>query len=286
MGRTANPINYDVPTRGQLAELLRGEKAGKTYDDLASLSGVSAATLKRAASGNTIPSEKVIDAFLEACGSDPRTARKAKSLRRHARRDELGGYTRPVRPVTINTGDKLADALIDTYRNAGAPTYREMQTRAGGAYLISLSTISRILHRQTLPVDTQQMVAFLKGCNVARRDHGEWIEAWRRVHEHSSNQAGTQAALSIIDAIQNVMSELRIDSASLAAGMASAVVAAAKSANQINTGVLEAFENVRLDTPELTAGLASVVETAEKRLMSVPPYDAMTLPPTAHEKAA
>ncbi|MFE2015667.1 helix-turn-helix domain-containing protein [Streptomyces sp. NPDC059491] len=187
MGRTANPVNYDVPTRGQLAELLRTEKAEVTYDELAPLAGVSAATLKRAASGKVIPSEAVIDAFLTACGSTPHTILAAKSLRRRARRDELGGYTRSVRTATINTADMLADALRDLYRNAGAPTYREMQARAGGAYELPLSSISRMLHRQMLPVDEKQMRAFVKGCQVSQREQDEWVEAWRRVKERSSH---------------------------------------------------------------------------------------------------
>ncbi|MFF0561717.1 helix-turn-helix domain-containing protein [Streptomyces sp. NPDC004266] len=254
MGRPANPINYDVLTRGRLAELLRQEKAGRTYDELAVQTGVSAATLKRAASGNVVPSEKVIDAFLAACGSGPRTVRSAKALRHQARRDELGGYTRGVAAATVNTGAMLADALDVLYKNAGAPTYREMQTRAGGAYLLPLSSISRILRRQMLPVDEKQMLAFLKGCHVPQREHGEWIKAWRRAVGRSSISANQWVALSMLDAIRDTVLKVGENwTSEWAAEMASVVTAAARLPNQVAA-------------PELAAGMASVVEAAEKHL--------------------
>ncbi|MFI9213970.1 helix-turn-helix domain-containing protein [Streptomyces sp. NPDC053253] len=234
MGRTANPVNYDVPTRGQLAELLRWEKAKTTYDELAALTGVSAATLKRAASGNVVPSEKVIDAFLQACGSEPRTINKAKGLRRRARRDEHGGDTRVVLATTVNTADMLADALEVLYRNAGAPTYREMQARAGGAYQLPLSSISRMLRRQMLPVDEKQMLAFVRGCHVPLREQGEWVEAWRRV------KAG-----------QKTLDQWRIEA--VAAGIASIAADLERTTN-------------RVDMHALAGAMAPVVEAAEKQL--------------------
>ncbi|MFF6835935.1 helix-turn-helix domain-containing protein [Streptomyces sp. NPDC012438] len=181
MGRTENPIDYELPGRGRLAELLRGERAraGRTYDELATLTGVSAATLKRAASGKVTPKESVVEAFLGACESGSRTITLAKNMRRQARRDERGGHTR-VLAVTVNAPDTLSDALIALHRNYGAPPYREMQERAGGAFQLPLSSISRILQRQMLPVDEQQMAAFLQGCRVPGPEQEEWLQAWRR----------------------------------------------------------------------------------------------------------
>ncbi|WP_329286887.1 hypothetical protein [Streptomyces sp. NBC_00691] len=45
MGGSADPVTFDVPTHGQRAEHLRREKVEKTYDELAPLTGVSAAPL-------------------------------------------------------------------------------------------------------------------------------------------------------------------------------------------------------------------------------------------------
>ncbi|RSS57451.1 helix-turn-helix transcriptional regulator [Streptomyces sp. WAC01280] len=250
MGRTENPINYELPTRGRLAELLRAEKAGRTYDELATLTGVSPATLKRAASGKVVPAEKVIDAFLEACGSGSRTVRTAKSLRVQARRDERGGPIR-VLATTVNTGDALADALEALYRNAGAPTYREMQKSAGGAYLLPLSSISRILGRKMLPVDEQQLVAFLRGCRVPQREHGEWVEAWRRGMGLSSSLIDFRKLKPVIDAIQRLSADARRFDA-LGAGVAAGVLP-----------LLEVAEK-GMDTSRLAAGIAPVVAAAEQ----------------------
>ncbi|AVI00068.1 XRE family transcriptional regulator (plasmid) [Streptomyces sp. WAC00288] len=181
MGRTENSIDYEIRGRGRLAELLRGERAraGRTYDELAVLTGISAATLKRAASGKVTPKESVVEAFLSACESEPRAIALAKHRRRQARRDERGGHTR-VLAATVNAPDALSDALIALHRNYGAPPYREMQERAGGAFRLPLSSISRILQRQMLPVDEQQMVAFLQGCRVPGPEQEEWLQAWHR----------------------------------------------------------------------------------------------------------
>ncbi|MFE6713854.1 helix-turn-helix domain-containing protein [Streptomyces sp. NPDC057695] len=296
MGRTANPVNYDVPTRGYLAELLRTEKAATTYDELATRAGVSAATLKRAASGKVTPSEAVIDAFLAACGSTPHTILAAKSLRRRARRDELGGYTRSIRTTTINTADMLADALQDLYRNAGAPTYREMQARAGGAYELPLSSISRMLRRQMLPVDERQMRAFVKGCHVPQREQDEWVEAWRRVKERSSHSIHSRLLLtewlntSIFDAAQRAYTK------GLMAPMADTVTADEETTTD------------HADVPALDGAMAPLVAAAEKqpdmspwaaamsplaeaarrllRAAELPRLTTTTLPPAALDTAA
>ncbi|MEU7697163.1 helix-turn-helix domain-containing protein [Streptomyces sp. NPDC039028] len=247
MGRTANPVNYDVPTRGQLAELLRTEKAGTTYDELAAQTGLSAATLKRAASGNVVPSAKVIDAFLTACGSTLSTRLMAESLRRRARRDERGGYTRSIRTATINTADMLADAIEDLYRNAGAPTYREMQERAGGAYLLPLSSISRMLRRQMLPVDEKQMLAFVRGCHVPQREQAEWAEAWRRVKERSSHSPSYWANSPFDDVGQRTLDQWRI---------AATIASATADLNRATT---------RFDMPALTRAMAPILAPARKQ---------------------
>ncbi|MFD3998996.1 multiprotein-bridging factor 1 family protein [Streptomyces sp. NPDC058583] len=180
MARAENPVDHTVPNRGLLADLLRGERAraGMTYAELATKSGVSAATLKRAASGTTTPSQDTVKRYLMACKSPLKLVAKADSLRLKARRDERGGGTRFL-ASTVSAPHALADALKAIHINYGAPTYREMQHRAG-SHVLPLSSISRILQRQMLPVDERQMAAFLTGCGVPYKEQEAWLDAWAR----------------------------------------------------------------------------------------------------------
>ncbi|MFI8966932.1 helix-turn-helix domain-containing protein [Streptomyces sp. NPDC053493] len=56
-GTHENPVDHSVPSRGELADFLRAERraSGLTYDHLAERTGISAATLKRAASSRVTP---------------------------------------------------------------------------------------------------------------------------------------------------------------------------------------------------------------------------------------
>ncbi|MFF3843409.1 helix-turn-helix domain-containing protein [Streptomyces sp. NPDC001930] len=197
MGRIETPVDHTVRHRGMLAELLRSARssAGLTYADLQAETGISGATLKRAASGKSTPAENTTEVFLKACGSDRRTIAKAMDLRLKARRDERGG---PVRLLasTVSTPAQLADALIAIHQNYGALPYREMQRRAGGKHLIATSSISRILNRLMLPVDERQMIAFLKGCGMPSRLHEEWVNAWARAARPAANSDLTRLTLS------------------------------------------------------------------------------------------
>ncbi|MGO4635003.1 helix-turn-helix domain-containing protein [Streptomyces sp. 2RAF24] len=205
MGRTENPIDYTNAHRGLLAELLRKERQRNpnlSYAQMAAREEVSAATLKRAASGKHTPSIDTIEAYLSACGSNYRTVRKALELRNKARRDERGGRGK-VYVDGINTPDALLDALITLHRNHGAPTYREMQERAGGPHLLPLSSISRILNREMLPVDRPQMAAFLDGCVMDKRSHERWMQAWARIKE--PGKSGFFVSRAVLDEVQRVV---------------------------------------------------------------------------------
>ncbi|MFF2778843.1 hypothetical protein ACFVU3_28540 [Streptomyces sp. NPDC058052] len=178
-----------------LAELLRAERvrAGTpTYKQMAAGSDVSAATLKRAASGRSTPSAKTINAYLLACGSGVSTQERALILRLKARRDERGGRRKVfVEGSSIPTA--LLDGLAALHVNLGARPYEEMQKRVGGAHMLPLSSISRILNREMLPVDERQMAAFIQGCGVLNRDWLKWMEAWRRVKGTESQPPRPQA---------------------------------------------------------------------------------------------
>src|ERR1700759_4491469 len=72
MGPPERTINASgpVPDLAQQLRLLRQE-AGLTLRQLASRTGLSAATLSVAASGRELPTWKVTSAYVQACGADP-----------------------------------------------------------------------------------------------------------------------------------------------------------------------------------------------------------------------
>ena len=140
-----------------------------TWDQLAPLTGYSATTLRRAASGSTTPKPAVTLAIAQACGG---TADDAATYWKHARRAERrvsqprSARRRPAPlPEYISTKDQLADALVDLYEKAGSPPVRMMEER-GGPHQLPRSTVHRIVTYQALPADPAQLTAYLTACEV------------------------------------------------------------------------------------------------------------------------
>ncbi|MFJ2407068.1 helix-turn-helix domain-containing protein [Streptomyces xanthochromogenes] len=184
MGRIEQPVDETVPARGRLATYLRMHRysAGCTYAQLSALTNLSPATLKRAASGKVIPGRETVDAIIQACGGDKAAQIGGRDLWRRARIEERGRRLgTPPRPHLIASQAELGLALVNLYEQNGAPSLREMQRRGGGAQWLALSSISRIIKRQSLPSTPQQMEAFLAACEVPARTQPAWIEAWVRV---------------------------------------------------------------------------------------------------------
>ncbi|MEU4731758.1 helix-turn-helix domain-containing protein [Streptomyces sp. NPDC023588] len=182
MGRPETPVDRTLVACGRLADLLRAARraAGLTYGVLAARTGVSAATLKRAASGRTIPSHATIEKFLTACGAAPEELARAGSLRREARREQRGPVEATVPVARISTRAELCAALVSLHREAGSPPYRHMQARADSIWL-ALSSLSRILNHRTVPNSRGQMSAFLRGCGASEEQQEHWLTAWERV---------------------------------------------------------------------------------------------------------
>lgn len=184
MGRRPKPITTDLPALAELAQRLRAlrESTGLTFDQLAKAGGqVSSATLKRAASGDSIPEARTISEFVAACGGGPETLAPLLKLRVAARIQERG-VLKSLRPPRIDLiGDRrdLSIALEYVYEAAGAPSYREIRDRSGDPFGLSVSTVGRIVTRQSLPVDERQLLAFLHGCGVHDHD-AAWRTAWEK----------------------------------------------------------------------------------------------------------
>ncbi|MER8062763.1 MULTISPECIES: helix-turn-helix transcriptional regulator [unclassified Streptomyces] len=185
MGRRENPVDFTVRRRGDLAALLRRHRAtaGLTYQQLAVLTGLSAATLKRAASGRTLPSESTVEAVITACSGNGDDHAEARQLWRRARIDERRGQRprqRAPHPELIASRAELSLGLVRLHDLAGSPSLRTMRQRAGAQWL-AISSASRILRRQTLPATEGQMEGFLRACLVPERSRASWLEAWSRV---------------------------------------------------------------------------------------------------------
>ncbi|MEV4192000.1 helix-turn-helix domain-containing protein [Streptomyces toxytricini] len=190
MGRTENPVDFSIRARGQLANFLRAhrEAANITFDELARRTGLSSATLKRAASGKKTPTKSVTQAFLLGCDADSRDIELGEFVWRRARRAERGRSDgrSPALSLITTRGD-LSQALVNLYESEGAPPLRVVQERAGSQWL-ALSSASRIINQQTLPCTPEQMSAFLRGCRVPERKHALWLEAWARVVTPSAHE--------------------------------------------------------------------------------------------------
>ncbi|WP_405861904.1 hypothetical protein OG361_40765 [Streptomyces sp. NBC_00090] len=104
----------------------------------------------------------------------------------------------------ISTPAALLNGLAALHVNLGAQPYAQMQNLAGGAHMLPLSSISRILNREMLPVDERQMAAFIQGCGVLNRDREKWMETWRRVKRPASTTHFYTPSL-----IEDLVSQLR-----------------------------------------------------------------------------
>lgn len=144
-----------------------------TYETLASRTGLSPATLKRAACGTTVPKRATVEAYVDGCGSGREGVRAADELWRLARIEERGRLTQlhAPRPELISDEGDLSRALEVVFEQAGAPSLRDIRERSGNPLALPVSSAARIVNRDTVPADQQQLQAFLTGCGVPPELH-------------------------------------------------------------------------------------------------------------------
>ncbi|WP_329332709.1 helix-turn-helix transcriptional regulator [Streptomyces sp. NBC_01352] len=200
MGRRDKPVDHSRPARGRLAEHLRQwrETAGITYETLARRTGLSPATLKRAASGTVVPKRATAEAYVEGCDGGQEAVRAAGALWREARVEERGrlAQLRAPRPELIADAADLSRALEVVWEQAGALSLREIRERSGNPLALPVSSAARIVNRNTIPADVQQLQAFLTGCGVPLEQHTAWTAAFTRI---SSASAAATAAQEVPD---------------------------------------------------------------------------------------
>ncbi|MEU8452825.1 helix-turn-helix transcriptional regulator [Streptomyces globisporus] len=184
MGRRENPVNHSRPARGRLAAYLRlrRQSAAMTYRELARATGLSSATLKRAASGTVVPRHTTVEVYVEGCGGGVAQVQYAGELWRHARIEERGrlsGLHAP-RPELISDAADLSRALEVVWEQAGAPSLRDIRDRSGNPLALPVSSAARIVNRDAIPADEQQLEAFLAGCGVPPDKHAAWTAAFAK----------------------------------------------------------------------------------------------------------
>ncbi|MEV4048326.1 helix-turn-helix transcriptional regulator [Streptomyces sp. NPDC049744] len=184
MGRRENPVDHSRPARGRLAEYLRlrRQSAAMTYRELARATGLSPATLKRAASGTVVPRHTTVEVYVESCGGGAAQVQYAGELWRHARIEERGrlsGLHAP-RPELISDAADLSRALEVVWEQAGAPSLRDIRDRSGNPLALPVSSAARIVNRDAIPADDQQLRAFLAGCGVPPDQHATWTAAFAK----------------------------------------------------------------------------------------------------------
>ncbi|MFD3875498.1 helix-turn-helix transcriptional regulator [Streptomyces sp. NPDC058623] len=184
MGRLEKALDLSRPCRAAMANSLREMRkdAGLTYSQMAEKTGVSGATLKRAASGASVPRFSTLISYMRGCfGGEysAETIRRVLAEWAEARREERGTlHLRRPNPLLVEDHHELSQALQALYEYAGAPPLREIQRRAGGPLFLPLSTLARIVNGQAIPGDMKQLTAFVKACWTEADD---WEHAWERL---------------------------------------------------------------------------------------------------------
>ncbi|GAA2591242.1 hypothetical protein GCM10009863_00240 [Streptomyces axinellae] len=184
MGRSEKPISTSNAALAELAQWLRRQRAarGLTYARLAARTGRHATTLQRAASAASVPTAEIVEAYARGCDASVEVALR---LRLRARQEQLRTAEEDRRapaPEAVTDAPGLAVALRVLHQQAGGPSMREMERRAGGFGRLPHSTVHRILTGQTAPRDAQQFAAFLTACEVPAGARLPWVDAWHRVH--------------------------------------------------------------------------------------------------------
>ena len=230
MGRPERTINASgpVPDLAQQLRLLRQE-AGLTLRQLASRTGLSAATLSVAASGRELPTWKVTSAYVQACGADPedwrvrwehsaRLSWRPRGPWAAGNRSELSGSQGQANGVVFPAGPAPLPVTAETTREfmaclrrvkiwAGDPPVRTLARRAG----LPPSTMQDFLRREREKLPPIQTVcAFLDACGIDDQNiMAEWVFVWRRLRFAETGPGDESKRQAIASAYQSAVRSVR-----------------------------------------------------------------------------
>ncbi|MFI2318459.1 hypothetical protein AMK17_32270 [Streptomyces sp. CB00072] len=192
MGRIEKEIATDSPALRELVQWLRDRRtaARLTYRELADLTGLHATTLQRVASGHTVPMLDRVLAYAWACEARGDEAHRLW-LRARRERARAGGSARPApSPALVGDLAELSAALRGLYEEAGGPPLRVMEERAGSFGSLPRSAAHRIVSKQSVPRDLNQLQAFLRACDLPESRWKPWESAWSRAWRVEKQEHG------------------------------------------------------------------------------------------------
>ncbi|MFJ1796832.1 helix-turn-helix domain-containing protein [Kitasatospora griseola] len=205
MGRHEKAVVASTRQLAELALWLRAQRQdrGLTYAAMAKKSDYTATAFSRAASGSTVPTRKLTEAYAAICGADLRTARRLwrsarwadHRSRQEAAREALGGDIAAkwydvlaTQPRLISDYVALRRAMIGLRARGGQPSLAELQRLAGradnGGWRLPASSLGAILRSETVP-DLRHLIAFVHAVGDGKRE-AEWAAAWRRAERGDS----------------------------------------------------------------------------------------------------
>ncbi|WP_314254628.1 helix-turn-helix domain-containing protein [Streptomyces kutzneri] len=236
MGRPEKPVDQTIPELALLATFLREERAksNKGYAVLATCTGVSEATLKRAAAGKALPTWRTVGQYVYAChvqGSEPIHVRiaglrpfdrysdgsqDALSTAQHlwSEADKAVEDAKKPRPRPTPTCRLVYDQadlsarLRELHKWAGSPSAHTMEARAGDFGALPHSTAHRIIKGQTIPGHPQQLQGFLRACGLPEKQWKPWIAAWWQASDiRLINTVGNKMHLIIETLVKQALDE-------------------------------------------------------------------------------
>lgn len=178
------PDGPPLPFAGLAEHLTALRRAARLSQlELAAAAAVSRGTVQRAESGATAPSTAVLDSLVRACGGDQAAQGRAHVLRMRGRTEQRGRLRGLKAPASglVHTAQDLGAALAVEYERAGAPPLSRFFSPAEGHKPIPRTTAWRIIRRQGLPADAEQLQTFLDVCRVGRSSQRHYQEAYGRV---------------------------------------------------------------------------------------------------------
>ncbi|MEV0537804.1 helix-turn-helix domain-containing protein [Kitasatospora sp. NPDC050463] len=161
-------------------------RSGKTYDAMARVCGVSAATLCRADSGERRPRLEVVRAYVEACGAGSSDLRKAERLWEGTPSQVSLSGVRWVEPDAVCEVHQLGE-LMRAARALSGKSLRLVEERARALGLVlSRSTLGDAMRPGAVPTETvfcvfMRVIGDFDGSPAAGYGPEVWEEVWRRV---------------------------------------------------------------------------------------------------------
>ncbi|MGW2996778.1 helix-turn-helix domain-containing protein [Streptomyces sp. NPDC001193] len=211
MGRPEQPLPYPDRPLGRLAQALRSARvrAGFTFSELADeVVGFSESTLKRAASGKTLPTRETVTAYAHACNTEPGPLLNLWEAAVEERR--------PLRPAAprvtkIRDAASLGAALHSLHVGAGHPSCREIEKRtrnSPGIIRVPRTTAHQILYRRRFPSSRTQLTALLTVLGVPETQHAGWLQAWS--HANRQRPSDRHAARTRKEQLQRRITQPRV----------------------------------------------------------------------------